>query len=512
MMRPPNQLLVWRAEELQAIAGLSDGQWTAGNCLASTLPGDRAVIYQSGGDAGVAAILDFATVAVPHPDLGFVAWGTSQMLKPAARGALMSNAVLNPVFKHIQRSRRLTAEQAQEIALLVEGFPTPVTPVGEPPNLDEEWRWAPAGDEGTWGSERAMQRAIRDIPLAWQRLGFSEQPEIERPLTGGRIDLMAPGLVAECKLHADTRALDQLDRYITQLRAEGAPSPDGDWHGLIVTARGWTREVAAAVAAREDVQLIWCLPNDEHAPIFTEIPDEHFDPFAGGATAAEVFAMAVDRLDDLIDVCFELAREAGCDVAALEEGDIVRVPDERPEDLEKWYEALAPQERAAVDAQTMLDVQHDFIAISLELGLLAGLTVEEARTTLEAQHVEELPRVDTARRWTAEKLLSELAATVGRLADGIAALAMDAGFPASGFEQVEDAFNRLPWPEDEDSGDDDTQIDHLQGLKGTDRIIGAIGFGGQWCDELMEDAIILGELAGLDDTIIENALAAGEQA
>lgn len=64
--RLPNQVIVWRPEVLAGTGSVQSNEWGAANCLASTRPGDRAVIYQSGGDAGVVALFDFATSALPQ--------------------------------------------------------------------------------------------------------------------------------------------------------------------------------------------------------------------------------------------------------------------------------------------------------------------------------------------------------------------------------------------------------------------------------------------------------------
>ncbi len=160
------------------------------------------------------------------------------------------------------------------------------------------------GGEGTWASEKAMQLAIRDNENCWRRFGFPSRPIDERPVPGtrDRIDLFSPGIIAECKLHADTRALAQVDRYVAQLRRHGDHTPTGHWHGLIVTARTWTRELAAAVAAREDVQLILCAPDEHHRPLFVEIPDEGFNLFDRDLELTDLLGMLAIGFDDVADL------------------------------------------------------------------------------------------------------------------------------------------------------------------------------------------------------------------
>lgn len=121
-----------------------------------------------------------------------------------------------------------------------------------------------------------MQQAIAEQEPAWTRLGFDGAPqrEVHPPGSRDEIDLYGPGMIGECKLLAEARDLAQLDRYLEPLNRDAAHlSPAGRWHGLLIAAHGYSRELAAAIAERPDVQLLVCLRGPHDEATFVEVTD-----------------------------------------------------------------------------------------------------------------------------------------------------------------------------------------------------------------------------------------------
>jgi hypothetical protein len=160
----PSQIIVYRPAETR-LGEVDDHGWHATNCLASTRAGDRALIYQSGGDAGVVSVFDFARDAHPHADLGFAAWGRSTVLpQMVTRKQLMADPRTSPVFRHIQGRRSLPADAALAIVNMAGGLPHVGGSDEPPPAADETWRFYPADLGSTWGNEASMQLAIAGNP------------------------------------------------------------------------------------------------------------------------------------------------------------------------------------------------------------------------------------------------------------------------------------------------------------------------------------------------------------
>jgi hypothetical protein len=114
-----------------------------------------------------------------------------------------------------------------------------------------------------------MRDAIRDTPAAHKRLGFDTVPvtEVRPPGSLLRMDLHGPGAVAECKLAAGLAALDQLDEYLSILRA----TEPGGWKGHIVADQVVTSELRRAVFARPDVRLWVCRRDDQDEALLIEL-------------------------------------------------------------------------------------------------------------------------------------------------------------------------------------------------------------------------------------------------
>jgi hypothetical protein len=267
----PSAVLVWDPSEVAQweLLDSEDGWWMAG-CLSTTRAGDRAAVYQTRQDQGVVGFFDFSTPAFAHPDFGYAAFGRPAPLRrPMARGALLGGE-LAPVFRRIQRRRRLPVPAATELTTTLGRRVPAWQQINEPlPDDAEDWVWIPSRDDASWGIEAAMRDAIRDTPAAYKRLGFAAAPSIEVRPPGSltRMDLHGPGVVVECKLVAGLATLDQLDGYLNILRAE----EPGGWKGHIVADQVVTSELRRAIFARPDVRLWVCRRDDQDTPLLIEL-------------------------------------------------------------------------------------------------------------------------------------------------------------------------------------------------------------------------------------------------
>jgi len=389
----PNQVLIWRPGELVG-RSITEGMISAPNCLSSTKAGDRAIVYQSGRDGGLVLICDFLSDAIVHPDLGHVAWATSIPINPPVpRSALMSDPALAPVFRNPIGKRALPTEAAQAVDALVGGLPDPVAPNQEIPVNTEDWRWSPAGDSFTWGNEKGMQNAICSQESAWRRLGYDEAPrkEVSPPGSNDRIDIYGPGLVAECKLRADTSALRQLEeQYLKPLNAKAADeAPTGRWFGIIITAGDYTRELVRAVAERDDIQLLVCLrdlepPEDDPESIsFVEITDPDAPHPLSPAPVASILEGALSALASVPTLLQELAEQAGVPTSRFEQ---LLDHDPGVQDLdERALRKMSPTDQAETlvqfaDSSTLCAVDP-----LVALAITGGATSEEAADSLRAE-------------------------------------------------------------------------------------------------------------------------------
>lgn len=109
----PNSILLWHADELRDPP-------RAPCCLRATRAGSRAVVYRTGPDSGVAALVDFVADAVKRPHGGWAAEAVVRLLaRPLPRGALLDDEVLGPVFRHLRGRRRLPEAAALRLARLL---------------------------------------------------------------------------------------------------------------------------------------------------------------------------------------------------------------------------------------------------------------------------------------------------------------------------------------------------------------------------------------------------------
>ena len=107
----PSSLLLWNADELRDPPA-------APCCLRTTCAGSRAAVYCTGSDGGVAALLDFRTDAA-RLDGRWAAEGVVHLLDcPVPRPALLADAVLGPVFRHLRGRRRLPEPAALRLIRL----------------------------------------------------------------------------------------------------------------------------------------------------------------------------------------------------------------------------------------------------------------------------------------------------------------------------------------------------------------------------------------------------------
>ena len=218
----PSIVLVWDPMEVARWQNLTDlDSWWFAGTVADTQPGERAVIYRTKQDQGIAGLFDFASPPFPHPGLRRVAFGRPFPLPaPIPRSELVSGD-LGRIFSHIQGRRRIDHQAGRSLQTLLAPVP-PWQSIDEPLPVDETeyCTWIPARGDVGWAVESAMRDAIAAHPPSWRYLGFSAapQPEVLAPGCRLRLDLWGQGLVVECKLVAGTSALEQLDRYLAHLR------------------------------------------------------------------------------------------------------------------------------------------------------------------------------------------------------------------------------------------------------------------------------------------------------
>jgi hypothetical protein len=109
----PSSILLWHVDELRDPPA-------APCCLRSTCAGSRAVVYCTGSDGGIAAVVDFTADAAARPDGGWAAEGVLHLLESAVpRPLLLADDVLGPVFRHLRSRRRLPEPAAQRLRRLL---------------------------------------------------------------------------------------------------------------------------------------------------------------------------------------------------------------------------------------------------------------------------------------------------------------------------------------------------------------------------------------------------------
>lgn len=268
----PSILLVWDPMEVARWQQLDrlDGWWMAGS-VSTTRARERAVVYRTQSDQGLAGVFDFASDAFKHPDLGWAAFGRPLPLKrEVPRSALLSDDVLAPIFLRPQGRRRLAPEAAAAVASLMASAPRWQSVDDVLPDLRaEDWTWLPARQDGGWGVEGAMRDAICGHPASWEKLGYKRSPqrEVSPPGSRLRMDLFERGVVGECKLVAGLSTLRQLDGYLElQRKSDGRKK----WVGHVIVAFGYSDRLATEVFDRPDVRL-WVCRRESGRPKLTEI-------------------------------------------------------------------------------------------------------------------------------------------------------------------------------------------------------------------------------------------------
>jgi hypothetical protein len=109
----PDSILLWHVEELRHPPA-------APCCLRSTCAGSRAVVYRTGSDGGIAAVVDFTADAATRLGGGWAADGVVHLLDSAVpRPVLLADDVLGPVFRHLRGRRRLPERAAQRLSRLL---------------------------------------------------------------------------------------------------------------------------------------------------------------------------------------------------------------------------------------------------------------------------------------------------------------------------------------------------------------------------------------------------------
>jgi hypothetical protein len=109
----PSSILLWDADEVREPPATPC-------CLRSTGAGSRAVVYRTGSDAGVVALVDFTADAAARPHGGWAAEGVVQLLdRPLPRSVLLADDVLGPVFRHLRGRRRLPEPAARRLRSLL---------------------------------------------------------------------------------------------------------------------------------------------------------------------------------------------------------------------------------------------------------------------------------------------------------------------------------------------------------------------------------------------------------
>jgi hypothetical protein len=119
----PNSVLLWLP------SGFADPQRRPGRlstacCLRSTTAGNRAVVYRTARDQGIAGLYDFVSDARPQPGGGWAADGVLHLLDPTLpRAELLADPYLSPVFTHLQGRRRLPEPAARRLVSLLATVP-----------------------------------------------------------------------------------------------------------------------------------------------------------------------------------------------------------------------------------------------------------------------------------------------------------------------------------------------------------------------------------------------------
>jgi hypothetical protein len=265
----PTQIIVWHPSELD---DFSPGGLHMSSSLSSTRAGTRGVIYRTTADQGVVGVVDFASDATEHPDLGWTAYGVPQLLdEPITRAEMLADPLLRPVFAGIRGRRAVPTAASGRLDELVRHVPArrPAEPL---PPASEVWHWAPRRADTAWINEDAMREAIRNDARSWRRLGFTSLPGREtHPARGTRTrtDLYQLGIIGECKVvMSGLDVLSQLDGYLAHAREE---HPEVDWFGHIVLAAGYTQDLRRAVASREDITLWVCGRRANGRPSLDEV-------------------------------------------------------------------------------------------------------------------------------------------------------------------------------------------------------------------------------------------------
>lgn len=265
----PTQVVAWHPSEFD---GLRPGGLHLSSCLSSTRTGTRGVIYRTTADQAVVGVVDFASAATKHPDLGWTAYGVVQLLNESIiRARLLADPQLRPVFADIRGRRTMFPAASERIHELVRHVPArrPTEPL---PAASEVWPWAPRRADTSWISEEGMREAIRTDARTWKKLGFTSQPGREtHPARGTkkRTDLYQLGIIGECKVvMSGLDVLAQLDGYLTHAREEHS---EIRWSGHIILAAGYTEDLREAVAGRDDIRLWTCGRASNGRPTLAEI-------------------------------------------------------------------------------------------------------------------------------------------------------------------------------------------------------------------------------------------------
>lgn len=119
---PPDAVLVWRPDEFPPPGGPPVPATAC--CLRSTTHGDRAVVYRSVAERGIAAVFDVLSVAASGDGRGSTAHGVLHPLDPyLERAALLDDPELRPVFAHLQGRRRLPGPVSRRLHALLPKIP-----------------------------------------------------------------------------------------------------------------------------------------------------------------------------------------------------------------------------------------------------------------------------------------------------------------------------------------------------------------------------------------------------
>lgn len=304
-----------------------DPIWQIGVCVPDyTRPGDRAVLYERHGGRGIVGVFDFASESFPYKDK-VAAWGVARELDAnLSRDRLLEGGDTAKFFRQLSGPAWLPEGVQERLAELL-----PLPPAGRsdyplpPPGgsgLELLAEDAESVEANLWRSERHMQEAIAADREACHPLGLSPPARQEVRWAGGRFrfDLFGEQSIAECKLFATLESLAQLDGYLEQLRTA---DPDKQWRGHLVSAFGYSRDLAKQLEARDDVELWLCFRTTDDRPRLRQVHDQSSDPPRSAQQAAlrgyTEIAWAMQRI---IYFACSLALDAG-----LEEEEVSELSD-----------------------------------------------------------------------------------------------------------------------------------------------------------------------------------------